>query len=382
MPDHKGESVTPNETPSAGSTTVYWDISARCNGRCAYCSASSALRQPPAEPVDTAAALRGLRRLRRGGAEGVVFLGGEPTLRDDLPELIGAAHRLGLTVSIATNGLSLPRALRRQLVEFQGLAINFSLDSSDPEENDAVRGSGYHAACTRTLRALLADRRASGAALHVTIQSTLTIRNLARIDTTLLRLLDLGVDSVLLDRMRTFPWQSSEVRALAPNPEQWIAAAGHSARAASQVRLCDEPRILVNYGLARLKAVLAARYGYPLASERRCPGGLEVVVIDSDGDLHPCRAVAASPPPVDAQGRPLYAIEPVNIRSPQVGQFLDSPYLVDFFNFAHSVRTYEHLALCRECEHYLECEPCPIDVARHGEAVLSECRALLAGCLP
>jgi len=374
--------MTPDETTAVGGTTVYWDISARCNGRCAYCSASAVLCQPPKEPVDTAAALRGLRRLRRGGAEGVVFLGGEPTLREDLPELVGAAGRLGLSVSIATNGLSLPRPLRHQLVEVGGLAINFSLDSSDPEENDAVRGSGYHAACTRTLRELLADRRASGAPLRVTIQSTLTVRNLAKIGATLLRLLDLGADSVLLDRMRTYPSQSSEVRALAPNPEQWIAAAGRAARAAARVRLCDETRIQVNYGLSRLKAALAQRYGYPQPSERLCLGGMAVAVIDAGGDLHPCRAVAAQPAALDAQGRPLYAIEPVNIRTPQAGRFLQSPYFVDFFNFAHSVHTYERLSLCRECEHYLECEPCPVDVVHRGEAVLGECRALLAGCLP
>ncbi len=374
--------MTPVEETAAGGTTVYWDISARCNGRCAYCSAAGALSQPPEESVDTATAMRGLRRLRRGGAGAVVFLGGEPTLREDLPALAAAASRLGMTVSIATNGLSLPRSLRRQLVAVEGLAVNFSLDSSDPEENDGVRGGGYHAACTRTLRELLAERRASGAALRVTIQSTLTVMNLERIEATLLRLLDLGVDSVLLERMRTYPWQSSAVRALAPNPQQWIAAAGRAARASARVRLCDEPRILINYGLSRLKAALAQRYGYPQSSERQCLAGMAVAVLDAGGDLHPCRAAAASPVPRDARGRPLYAIEPVNIRSPRATRFLDSLYFVDFFNFAHSVRTYGRLSLCRECEHYLECEPCPLDVVHRGEAVLGECRALLAGCRP
>jgi MoaA/NifB/PqqE/SkfB family radical SAM enzyme len=368
--------------PTGGVTTVYWDISNRCNGRCTYCSASSVLREPPGMPVDTAEALRGLRRLRRAGAEGVVFLGGEPTLRDDLVQLVAAARSLGLSVSIATNGLSMPRVLQLGLLEQEGLAINFSLDSSDPAENDAVRGSGHHEACTRTMRELLELRQATGAQVRISIQATLTLCNLARIEVTLLRLLDLGADRVLLDRMKTYPWQPAEVRALAPGPEQWIAAAGAAARAGMRTRLCDEWRIRINYGLAILKDALAGRYEYPMPAERQCPGGLAVAVIDAGGDLHPCRATAAQPPPTDAQGHPQYTIEPVDIRSPKACRFLESPYFVDFFNFAHSRHTYERLALCRECEHYAWCEPCPLDIAAHGETVLRECRALWAGCLP
>jgi len=179
--------------------------------------------------------------------------------------------------------------------------------------------------------------------------------------------------------MKTHPWHSRAVRALAPDPEEWITAAGRAARVASGV---GQGRVWVNFGLARLKAALAARYGYPAPPDRVCPGGLDVAVVDFGGDLHPCRAVAEQPAPADASGRPNYALDPVNIRSPRAAHFLQSPYFVDFFNFAHSVRTYERLALCRECEHYLVCEPCPLDVAHHGDEVTRECRALLAGRLP
>lgn len=361
-------------------TTVYWDISTRCNGRCAYCSAGPGLSEAArTAPLETDAALRGLRRLRRGGAEGVVFLGGEPTLREDLGDLACAALRLGLSASIATNGLTMPRQLQHRLLGLQGLTINFSLDSDNPDENDAARGSGYHAACTRTLRNLLAERRAASSPVRVTLQATLSRLNLERIEETLRRLLDLGVDSVLLDRMKTYPWHSQAVRALALEPEVWITAAGGAARVAAAA---GQGRVQVNFGLARLKAALAARYGYPAPPERICPAGLAVAVVDFGGALHPCRAVAEQPVPADAMGHPSYTIAPVNIRSSRAGRFLQSPYFVDFFNFAHSARTYERLALCRACEHYLVCEPCPLDVMHQGDAVTRECRALMAGCLP
>ncbi len=360
-------------------TTVYWDISTRCNGHCVYCSARSALGEGAQPPVKTDEALRGLRRLRRAGAEGVVFLGGEPTLRDDLGDLTCAALRLGLSVSIATNGLTMPRQLQRRLLSQQGLAINISLDSDDPAENDAVRGKGYHAACTRTLRDLLAERRAAGSSVRVTLQATLSRLNLEHIGERLQRLLDLGVDSVLLERMKTYPWHSRAVRALAPGPEEWIAAAGQAARVGAAA---GQGRVQINFGLARLRAALAARYGNPALPDRICPGGLAVAVVDFGGQLHPCRAAAEQPVPVDASGRPIYDREAISIRSSRAGRFLGSPYFVDFFNFAHSVRTYERLSLCRACEHYLVCEPCPLDVMHLGDGVTRECRALLAGRMP
>lgn len=58
--------------------------------------------------MGTAAALRRLERGREEGAEAVDFGGGEPTLRDDLPELARAAARLGYRdVGVKSNGLRL-----------------------------------------------------------------------------------------------------------------------------------------------------------------------------------------------------------------------------------------------------------------------------------
>jgi len=362
-------------------TTVYWDVTSRCNADCLYCSAKQARTDasPAATPPGIARAA--LARLRAAGAGGVILLGGEPTLLADLEGILETAAGLGMTVGIATNGLAHSLRLRRALLEHPGLSVNFSLDSFFEDENDAVRGRGYHARALGNLRALLAARGTSGAASpRITIQVTLTRVNLGRLEESLLRLAELGVDSILLERMRAFAWQPERVRGLAPAPAEWIDGAARLARASR--RIGAAPVVLLNYGNARLKAALAERYGFSMPAARACPGGLQAAVLDAGGELHPCRLARIRRPPLKACGSPWYEVHPVAIADEAAGRFLATPYFVDFFNFAHSATVYEGLSLCRACPHYQDCGPCPLDVVARGEAVLAECRELIRGGLP
>lgn len=361
-------------------TGVFWDITARCNGRCCYCSVAKSLRRDdPAEP-SLESVVASLDRLIEAGVASLVLLGGEPTLRLDLVEIVFEARKRGLRVGIATNGLAMSEPLRRTLLENNELSINFSLDSFFAEENDAVRGTGYHAACLRNLKALLTERAACRSLASVTIHITLTKRNTERLEETLLSLLDLGADRILVDRMRAFAWHTDKVKALALRPRDWIPAAGKVARTA--MRLENPGRLMLNFGHVSLKAVLAERYGYPVVMERSCPAGLEVAVVDFAGDLHPCRAVLNRPVPVRPDRTPWYTIRPPNIRSIEASSFLRSAYFVDFYNFAHSARVYERLSMCKECPHYEVCEPCPLDVMTFGDHVLEECRLIAEGYEP
>ncbi|MCK4305737.1 MAG: radical SAM protein [Candidatus Eisenbacteria sp.] len=361
-------------------THVFWDITARCNACCRYCSAAESMGRTEWTEPNLELVVATLDHLKTAGVDSIILLGGEPTLRVDLAEIIGEALKRGLRVGIATNGLAMAEPLRRALQESSDLSVNFSLDSFFAEENDAVRGSGYYAACVRNLKVLLAERKSSGSQVKITMQVTLTVNNFERLGESLLRLCDLGVDSILIDRMRSWPWQSSEIKALALKPREWIIATGRVARAA--MRLSDPSRLRVNFGHARLKAALTERYGYPIYPAQFCPAGLEAAVIDFSGNIHPCRMAVERPVPVRADGTPYYEIRPFNIRSPEAGKFMRSAYMVDFYNFAHSARVYEGLTLCRDCPHYENCDPCPLDVVTFGDRVLAECRAIEEGCEP
>ena len=129
-----------------------------CNLACDYCCVVSGPRADPRRlPVDRIRSL--VDEAVSAGMEGVFITGGEPTLRPDLPDLIGyVTDRLPLT--LLTNAMLL-RGSRwdrlRPLIETgRPIAFQVSLDSATPERHDAHRGRGAHAGALRGIRTLIA----------------------------------------------------------------------------------------------------------------------------------------------------------------------------------------------------------------------------------
>ncbi len=86
------------------------DVTNRCNLRCEWCFANAQARGYVYEPSmeQIVEMLTTLREERPVPTLAVQFSGGEPTLRDDLPEIIRSAVKLGfIQTQIATNGIKL-----------------------------------------------------------------------------------------------------------------------------------------------------------------------------------------------------------------------------------------------------------------------------------
>jgi uncharacterized radical SAM superfamily Fe-S cluster-containing enzyme len=84
------------------------DVTNRCNLKCPVCFANAAATGSVYEPTreQVASMLANLRSNRPVPAPAVQFSGGEPTLREDLPELVGMAKRAGfLNIQVNTNGI-------------------------------------------------------------------------------------------------------------------------------------------------------------------------------------------------------------------------------------------------------------------------------------
>ncbi len=123
-------------------------VTARCNGSCATClwrsAAEGAAPGSSAGPataredqLDTVSVRRLYEEAGRAGMAQVVVWGGEPLLRQDLPELLLAARRAGLFVTLITNGWYVAErwAQLRGAVD----ALILSLDD-DGEAHDLMRG--------------------------------------------------------------------------------------------------------------------------------------------------------------------------------------------------------------------------------------------------
>ncbi|PTA68427.1 GTP 3',8-cyclase MoaA [Deinococcus arcticus] len=127
-------------------------VTDRCNLRCTYCMPADVFGPgyaflPRAELL-TFEELERLSRLFVGlGVQKLRLTGGEPTLRRDLPELVGRLSRIGGVQDLAmtTNGLLLP-ALAPALKAAGLRRVTVSLDSLDPEVFGRMNGLGTHPA--------------------------------------------------------------------------------------------------------------------------------------------------------------------------------------------------------------------------------------------
>jgi uncharacterized radical SAM superfamily Fe-S cluster-containing enzyme len=83
---------------------VLMEVTNRCNLRCSFCFAEDAIQEDPsAETVKN-----WLADLSWAGHSFIHFSGGEPTLRDDLPEISSYAKELGIRyLQLNTNGIRL-----------------------------------------------------------------------------------------------------------------------------------------------------------------------------------------------------------------------------------------------------------------------------------
>lgn len=88
------------------------DVTNRCNLKCPVCFANAAVSKRLFEPTqaEIRMMLQNLRNLKPVPTPAIQYAGGEPTVRNDLPELIKMAKDEGFVhVQIATNGLRLGR---------------------------------------------------------------------------------------------------------------------------------------------------------------------------------------------------------------------------------------------------------------------------------
>jgi cyclic pyranopterin phosphate synthase len=116
-------------------------ITDRCNFRCRYCMPEEGMKWLPREDLLTYEELERIARVcvERYGFESIRLTGGEPTVRAHLPVLVERLARLGVDLSMTTNGASL--ALIAGDLRRAGLRrINVSLDSLRPERFASITG--------------------------------------------------------------------------------------------------------------------------------------------------------------------------------------------------------------------------------------------------
>ena len=120
---------------------------AGCNLRCPFCHNASLVLRP--QTLMSQEELLAFLQTRKRKLDGVCVTGGEPTLYQDLPQLLDAIKRLGFLTKLDTNGTR-PQALKSildaGLADYVAMDIKNSPDKyavtcGGPEVLDAVRES-------------------------------------------------------------------------------------------------------------------------------------------------------------------------------------------------------------------------------------------------
>lgn len=258
---------------------VSWNVTWRCDLRCAHCYLDAAARAGVGElsTQEGMAFIDDLARLASGAM--LVLSGGEPLTRRDLPRLAAHGAASGLAVVVGTNGSLLDDGRARELAASGVLGIGLSLDSLDPSRHDRFRG--VPGSWWRAVRALEAAQRAG---LAVQIQTTVTREN----DTELAAIADWAAArgvQILSVFFLVCTGRAQRMSDIAPERYEellrWIASTGGRWRGMTLRARCA-PHV------RRVAAQLDP--DHPLLAEDAgaCLAGRAYARVTPDGDVTPC----------------------------------------------------------------------------------------------
>lgn len=120
---------------------VSFSVTRQCNLSCPHCYSES-IEEPHPDELSTGEAKALITDIAQLGTRMIIFDGGEPTLRDDLPELTSHASEVGLAPLLGTNGMidSFDENKIKLLQESGLKAAAISLDGAEAELHDTFRG--------------------------------------------------------------------------------------------------------------------------------------------------------------------------------------------------------------------------------------------------
>jgi len=176
----------------------------RCNNDCAHCYNIEHPSPLPSgdgigvrDELSTSDWKRIIDKAWELGIPHIIFTGGEPTLREDLPELIAHAERNGQITGLNTNARRLADAHYVETLAEAGLDhVQITLESSEADVHDQmVRTRGAFSQTVKGLKNVLASP------LYVMTNTTMLRTNVHTIPATLDFLAETGVPTIGLNAL-------------------------------------------------------------------------------------------------------------------------------------------------------------------------------------
>lgn len=123
---------------SSSPITIKWEITRGCNLKCEHCYARA--NKTLSNELKTAEIKKLLDRLNEIGTISLHFTGGEPFARGDFIDILEYANKHNFSMTILTNATLITKNLAKRLSSINIHYVQVSLDGSNAEIHDKIRG--------------------------------------------------------------------------------------------------------------------------------------------------------------------------------------------------------------------------------------------------
>lgn len=213
-----------------------------------------------------------IKNLQEAGASTVYILGGEPTLRRDLGEIVRFSSGLGMKVAISTNGFAVTHEYSEELRDAGLTEAQVSIDSPDERINDELRGPGSLKAAISAI----ANFRSSG--IRVTISTTVSDKNYMHVKGIMALGERLGVEAINFIAVQRFGRAKAAGLLLTPK----------NARSVINELLDYNGKLKVTANGFRFFLSLNEVVKADLGGTISCPAGESYITIGPDGSVYGC----------------------------------------------------------------------------------------------
>jgi MoaA/NifB/PqqE/SkfB family radical SAM enzyme len=279
--------LMPLHPRAAERLVVVWRVTTRCNLACGFCAYDRTLQFARRDADEATAGLLGhaFTRTRAGSGQDVhvSFLGGEPFSWEPLPRVARHYTKLGLSLGVTTNGVTLSRAATRELLLECFDEVTLSIDGLGAMHDNLRAWPDGFARLTAGLTALRRDKALRGRGPLIRVNTVLMRENIEQFPDLCRALAGLGVQQLSFNRLggrdrpdffaahRLTPEQLGRLAAELPALRRELATQGLS--------LLGAPGYLER--LASLERGQAVAIG-------DCEPGRRFLFVDEHGRLAPC----------------------------------------------------------------------------------------------
>ena len=247
----------------------------RCQNDCVHCYAGG---PHETSELSTEQWKMVISKLNKIGVFILTFTGGEPTLRDDLPELLLYAQNKGMVTGLISNGRKLKDQTYVNLLEHSGLDfVQITLESHIPQVHD--RMTKQKGSWKETVNGI---KNAVQSQIYVSTNSTLSKHNSLDFITTIDFIKELGVNAFgcnsliysgkAPDASQEFALTTDELKSLVPQIRDKANNIGLKFLWYTPTQYCDFDPVQLGLGI------------------KSCTAAMINACVGPNGDVYPCQS--------------------------------------------------------------------------------------------